>query len=101
MIGLIDRRLAAVIVSIGGMLLAGGCSSGSVSRADIEQGVADSLEEQIGQRPAVSCEGDLPGEVGSTIRCELTADDGSTIGATVETTDVDGSDIMYSVVVDG
>lgn len=81
-------------------LLVACSSTGVVDRSDVERGAADQLEAQVGQRPKIACKEDLPAEVGATIRCELTADDGSTIGATVETTKVDGDDVKYEIVVD-
>lgn len=77
------------------------CSSTkAVPKSDIETGAAEKLEAQLGQKPEISCADDLVAEVGETIRCELTADDGSTIGATVTATDVDGDDVQYEIVVD-
>lgn len=81
-------------------IAAAACGASAVSQADIEKGVADQLEAKIGQRPDVSCDGELPAKKGAKLRCELKADDGSTIGATVTATKVDGSDVSYTVIVD-
>ena len=87
--------------------LAAGCSGkvsvgeNAVSQADLETGVATQLEETVGQAPAsVSCEDDLAAEVDAEVRCTVTSDDGSEIGATVTVDSVDDTDVQYSIQVD-
>ncbi|KLR61105.1 protein of unknown function (DUF4333) [Actinobacteria bacterium IMCC26207] len=87
--------------------LAGGCSGkvgvgeNVVDQADLETGVATQLEETVGQAPAsVSCEDDLVAEVDAEVRCTVTSDDGSEIGATVTVDSVDDTDVQYSIQVD-
>ncbi|WP_344090903.1 DUF4333 domain-containing protein, partial [Nocardiopsis composta] len=64
------------------------------------QEAAAVLEEQVGQTPDdLTCPEDLPAEVGSSIRCELTAG-GQTLGVTITTTSVEGSDVNFDVEVD-
>lgn len=81
-----------------------GCSflgEKTVPKADLEHGVRQLLEEQIGQPvTSVTCDDDLAGEVDAQVRCTLEASDGSTIGLTVTASDVDGNDVKYEVVVD-
>lgn len=94
------KRRVAVATTLAFALSTAACGAGSVAQKDVEKGVADQLEKQVGTRPEVSCASDLAAEVGKTIRCELTADDGSTIGATVKVDKVDGDDVDYTVQVD-
>lgn len=94
------KRRATATAALALALSTAACSAGSVAQKDVEQGVADQLEKQVGDRPEVSCASDLKAEVGKTVRCELTADDGSTIGATVTVDKVDGDDVDYTVQVD-
>src|SRR5699024_9863480 len=60
------------------------------------------LEEQIGQRPDITCEEDLPAEVDASIRCELTAGEADVVyGVTVTATDVsDGGMVNFQLKVD-
>ena len=95
-------RTAAVL---GGAALAlAGCSilgEQSVPAEDLEKGVADLLEEQVGEPVAsVDCDNDLAAEVGSEVRCVLEAEDGSTIGLTITAESIDGGDVNYQVEVD-
>ncbi|GAA2357715.1 hypothetical protein SVIO_039970 [Streptomyces violaceusniger] len=43
---------------------------------------------------------DLVGKVGNTTRCELTADDGSTLGVSVTVSSVDGDQVNFDVKAD-
>lgn len=87
--------------------IASGCSGkvsvgeNVVDQAELETSVATQLEETVGQAPAsVSCEDDLVAEVDAEVRCTVTSDDGSEIGATVTVDSVDDSDVQYSIQVD-
>jgi hypothetical protein len=87
--------------------IAAGCSGkvsvgeNVVDQAELETGVATQLEETVGQAPAsVSCEDDLAAEVDAEVRCTVTSDDGSEIGATVTVDSVDDTDVQYSIQVD-
>lgn len=101
------RALAAAMIAMAA--LSAGCSgsistggASSVDQAELETGVATELEKVVGQTPAsVTCEGDLPAEVDAEVRCTVTADDGSEVGATVTVDEVDGTNVNYSVQVDG
>ncbi|MEU0602122.1 DUF4333 domain-containing protein [Streptomyces sp. NPDC006393] len=58
--------------------------------------LSDKLAAVTGQpKPHISCPEDLVGKVGTTMRCKLTADDGSTLGVTVKVTSVNGDQINY------
>ncbi|MEV4179778.1 DUF4333 domain-containing protein [Nonomuraea sp. NPDC049709] len=90
-----------------GVVLVAGCSfsfsagSTSVERPTVEQQVADQLAAKVGQRPkAVVCPGDLKGEQGTTMRCQLEANDGTKLGLTVTVTSVKGSDVKFNIKVD-
>ncbi len=50
------------------------------------------VEKKVGQTPkSVTCPGDLAAQTGTTMRCILTADDGTAFGVTVTVTAVDTS----------
>jgi hypothetical protein len=92
----VRRLLLAVPV-----LLLAGCGSGSLSAETIASGAEDALEEQVGERPDISCPEDLPAEVGAETRCTLTAGgDPTTYGVTVTVTSVDGDTANFDVAVD-
>ncbi|WP_017534503.1 DUF4333 domain-containing protein [Nocardiopsis alba] len=89
------------------LLLTTGCSfefslggPSAVDAAEVAERSSEMLEEQIGQAPDdLTCGEDLPAEVGAEIRCELTHG-GESLGVTVTTTEVDGNDVRWDVVVD-
>ncbi|MFK4098833.1 DUF4333 domain-containing protein [Streptomyces sp. NPDC019531] len=58
--------------------------------------VAEKLAATTGQpTPDISCPEDLVGKVGTSTRCKLTANDGSTLGVTVTVSSVDGDQIHF------
>ncbi|MDQ4037586.1 MAG: DUF4333 domain-containing protein [Actinomycetota bacterium] len=79
-----------------------GCSGTVVVAADdVASQISDQLEAEVGQRPdSVECPEDLPGEVGATMRCELTAGE-DVLGVTVSVTEVDGATVNFDIEVDG
>ncbi|MGP3918823.1 DUF4333 domain-containing protein [Nonomuraea sp. 10N515B] len=94
-----------VSLACGVVLVVAGCSfsigSTSVERPTVEQQVADQLAAKVGQRPkAVECPGDLKGEQGTTMRCQLEANDGTKLGLTVTVTSVEGSNVKFNIKVD-
>ncbi|SCK38972.1 protein of unknown function [Streptomyces sp. WMMB 322] len=81
-----------------------GCSSeeAKLPKDEVANTVAEKLAAQTGQpKPDVTCPKDLVGKVGTTMRCKLTASDGSSLGVTVKVTSVDGDDIKYDIKADG
>lgn len=70
-----------------GVALLAGCSvhvggTKAVGKKQVEQEVSTELTKSVGQKPkSVTCPGDLKAKVGTTMRCTLTAKDGSTIGS--------------------
>jgi hypothetical protein len=102
----IRRNLAVtgMALAVLSLLLSTGCSGGDlvVEREDVEQQSLRSLEEQFGQGAPddVTCPEDLPGEVGATIRCEVTRGDGPTYGATLTVDSVDGDDVHWDIQID-
>lgn len=82
-----------------------GCSSSEEAKLPkdkVANTVAEKLAAQTGQpKPDVTCPKDLVGKVGTTMRCKLTASDGSSLGVTVKVTSVDGDDIKYDIKADG
>jgi hypothetical protein len=84
--------LSAVVVS----MLLGGCSAsvevGSTPKLSAEK-LAGLLAEKLASttgrpKPHITCPEDLAGKIGTTTRCRLTADDGSTLGVAVKVTSV-------------
>ncbi|MFF7641044.1 DUF4333 domain-containing protein [Streptomyces canus] len=58
--------------------------------------VSEKLASTTGRpKPDISCPEDLVGKVGTTMRCKLTANDGSTLGVTVKVTSVNGDQINF------
>jgi hypothetical protein len=92
-------RRAVVVLPV--LVLVAGCGSGTVSKGDVAKAAEDSLEQQVGQRPDVSCPEDLEAKVGASARCTLTADglDG-TYGVTVTVTKVEDDQARFDVQVD-
>ncbi|MBI0297639.1 DUF4333 domain-containing protein [Streptomyces sp. PRKS01-29] len=63
--------------------------------------VAEKLAATTGQRkPHIACPEGLVGKAGSTTRCKLTADDGSTLGVSATVSSVDGDRINFDVTAD-
>ena len=93
--------LVAVLVGPAVLLGLAGCGASSVKAADVATAAEDSLEQQVGARPDVTCPDDLEAKVGATTRCSLTAEglDG-TYGVTVRVTEVDGGRASFDVQVD-
>ena len=95
-------RVLSPVVTLVALAALTGCGGGTptVEKDKLEEGIADDLEREIGSRPdKITCPDDLTGTVGETMRCELTAGE-DTLGLTVEVTEVDGSDVAYTVEVD-
>jgi uncharacterized protein DUF4333 len=98
------RTAALVILCSGAALCACTAKTGSaqptVSQANLQQGVADSLQQSVGQRPdSVNCPGPITATVGQTERCTLTAS-GTTFGLTVKITGYSNGQATYDVQVD-
>jgi hypothetical protein len=91
-----------------GVLLAGCSTSVSVGNSEpklsadkLATTVAEKLATTTGQpKPDITCPEDLAGKVGTTTRCTLTADDGSTLGVSVTVTSVDGGQINFDIKAD-
>jgi hypothetical protein len=91
-----------------GMLLVGcsgsitvGNSEPKLSADKLATTVAEKLAATTGQpKPDITCPEDLVGKVGTTTRCTLTADDGSTLGVTVTVSSVDGEQINFDIKAD-
>lgn len=87
------------------LLLSTGCSFGfgapaAVAADEVADRSSRMLADQIGEAPdEFVCTDDLPAEVDAEIRCELTHG-GESLGVTVTTTSVDGSDVQWEVLVD-
>ncbi|NUP21047.1 MAG: DUF4333 domain-containing protein [Streptomyces sp.] len=79
-----------------------GCSSETkLAKDDVANSVAEKLAAQTGQpKPDVTCPEDLVGKVGTSLRCKLTATDGTGFGVTVKVTSVENGTIHYDIKVD-
>lgn len=90
------------------MLLVGCSGSVNVGKSEpklsantLATEVSEELAATTGQpKPDITCPKDLKGKVGTTTRCTLTADDGSTLGVTVTVTSVDGDKIGFDIKAD-
>ncbi|WP_225824411.1 DUF4333 domain-containing protein [Streptomyces naphthomycinicus] len=102
------RWSTALPVLTAGLLLAGcsasvevGKSTPELSADRLADTVAAKLAATTGQpKPRVACPEDLPGKVGTTTRCTLTADDGSTLGVTVKVTSVENGQVNFDIKAD-
>ncbi|MBV2353565.1 DUF4333 domain-containing protein [Streptomyces sp. J2-1] len=78
-----------------------GGSEPKVSADKLADTVSERLAAQTGRpKPDISCPEDLAGKVGTTTRCTLTADDGTTLGITVNVTSVKGSQVNFGIKAD-
>jgi hypothetical protein len=78
-----------------------GDSEPKLSSGKLADTVAQKLADTTGRpKPDVTCPEDLTGKVGTTTRCTLTADDGSTLGVTVTVSSVDGDEINFDIKAD-
>ncbi|WP_448626050.1 DUF4333 domain-containing protein [Geodermatophilus sp. URMC 64] len=91
----LSAAVPAVLVGLAG------CGTATVTADDVATAAEDTLEEQVGARPDVTCPDDLEAKVGATARCTLTADglDGE-YGVTVTVTKVEGDTASFDVQVD-
>jgi len=98
------RRLAGLIalacLAVAGCSVSIGSSTPTVTEADLERSVAQTLAAQLGQESEnVDCPDDLKGEVGAVMECTMTTD-GATRTMTVTVTSVEGEQVDYDVEVD-
>lgn len=92
------KTLAAAGGAIALTALLAGCSAGSVSADEAATLAEDQLEEQVGQRPDITCPEDLPAEEGASIECELSDDSmEETYGVTLTVTSVDGNNVNFDI----
>ncbi|SDN12073.1 protein of unknown function [Streptomyces sp. cf386] len=97
--------LSAVAVSA---LLAGCSASVNVEKPELKMSaekladlVAEKLAATMNQpKPNVTCPDDVSAKVGTTTRCKLTADDGSSLGVTVTVTSVEGTKMNFDIQAD-
>lgn len=74
------------------------CGAGSVDSDEVEDQAETQLEQQVGVRPDIDCEDDLPAEEGATITCALTVDgEDGVYDVTMTTTSVDGDTAQFDV----
>ncbi|MCL8015840.1 DUF4333 domain-containing protein [Streptomyces sp. AS02] len=97
--------LSAVAV---GTLLTGCSASVNVEKPELKMSaeklanlVAEKLAATANQpKPDVTCPEDVPAKVGTTTRCKLTADDGTTLGVTATVSSVEGTKMNFDIQAD-
>ena len=68
-----------------------------VAQEDVEKGISDSLEEEVGRKPErIECPSGLKAEEGAKIECKL-HDSGETYSVDVTADTVDGDNVHYNV----
>ncbi|WP_326610704.1 DUF4333 domain-containing protein [Streptomyces scopuliridis] len=78
-----------------------GTSTPKLSADKLATTVAEKLAATTGRpKPDITCPEALAGKVGTTTRCTLTADDGSTLGVTVKVSSVEGDEINFDIKAD-
>ncbi len=97
-------RAALVRTCAGLALLTAGCSvsasSVQLTPGDVETGVGDALEREVGGVPQdIDCPDGMAAEVGESVRCTLTVPEGL-LGATATVKSVDGDHVVLGVEVD-
>ncbi|MFW5418551.1 DUF4333 domain-containing protein [Nocardiopsis sp. CNT-189] len=103
----LTRRNRTIVAGAGAgaaVLLAAGCAVEfnveGVPQEEVVERATQVLEEELGGAVEdFSCPGELPAQEGESMRCELTAG-GQTVGVTLTTTKVNGSDVDFDVKVD-
>ncbi|WP_034987164.1 DUF4333 domain-containing protein [Corynebacterium jeikeium] len=95
-----SKRLGAAFLT-GALAVTGlsACSllGGEVAQEDVEKGISDSLEKEIGRKPErIECPSGLKAEEGAKIECKL-HDSGETYSVDVTADKVDGNDVHYNV----
>ncbi|WP_445524357.1 DUF4333 domain-containing protein [Streptomyces cyslabdanicus] len=78
-----------------------GSSTPKLSKDKLADTVAEKLAATTGRpKPDVTCPENLVGKAGTTTRCTLTAEDGSTLGISVTVTSVEGKQINFDIKAD-
>lgn len=76
-------------------------SSATVNEAQLEERISTLLTEKVGQKPdEIDCPAGLPGKVGKTLECTLTAGSDQ-LGVTVTVTSIEGSTVNFDIDVEG
>jgi hypothetical protein len=96
------RGRSTALAGVVGMVLISACGkSDQIDEGEVENKVREELTAEVGAEPeSVECDGDLPAEVGATLRCVLTAPNGDQVGLTVTATEVADDDVRFEIVVD-
>jgi hypothetical protein len=95
---------SSVLTGVAVSALLVGCSASLDAENSEPKMSADKVSSLVSQKlasttgkpkPDISCPEDLVGKVGTTMKCKLTASDGSTLGVTITVTSVDGDQINF------
>jgi hypothetical protein len=78
------------------------CSgTATLSAEEVANGAEDALEQEVGQRPDITCPDDVEAKVGNETRCTLTAEGlPGEYGVSVKITSVEGDTANFDVQVD-
>ncbi len=96
------RGRSTALAGCAAMMLIAACGKSSqIDEGEVENKVREELTAEVGAEPkSVECDGDLPAEVGATLRCVLTAPNGEQVGLTVTATEVADDDVTFEILVD-
>jgi hypothetical protein len=94
-------------VAVGALLV--GCSASvNVEKPELKMS-AEKLADLVAERmaavanqpkPDVTCPEAVPAKIGTSTRCTLTADDGTTLGVTATVTSVEGTNMKFDIQAD-
>lgn len=98
----VKSTVATLVAATAAGLMLVGCSTQlTLDKDKLADTVSKKLAANTGRpAPNISCPEDLTGKVGTTTRCTLTADDGSTLGITVTVTSVEGTNVKFDIQAD-
>ncbi|OKL54227.1 hypothetical protein BSZ39_05170 [Bowdeniella nasicola] len=83
-------RLAALLTAVGALTACGGTSVKPVPAEELQQRIAESVQAELGEAPAVLCPAGIEAKVGASAQCSIS---GGTepLTATAKVTEVNGS----------
>lgn len=95
------RRFMVIPLALATTAALGACGEQTVKQSEVEQTGVDALSKKVGQQPAgFSCPDDIEAKVDESMRCELTAEDGTRFGVTAKVIAVDGDKARFNFQVD-
>jgi Domain of unknown function (DUF4333) len=92
--------VACAVVAVSGCSGSVEIGDATIQKEKLEQGIADSLEKAVGQRPdSVTCPNSVPAKAGAKVRCVLSAGN-VRYGLTATITSYRNGNAHYKVTVD-